>query len=56
MGKNWIFHVRHNAKPSTVLEVLSILQGQERIDINRMLKIGEERGTQLVQPPNLHNL
>ena len=44
MSKNWMFHVKHNAKPTTIKEVLLILQGQEDIDINQILCIGAERG------------
>jgi hypothetical protein len=44
MSKNWMFHVRHNAKPSTVREVLAILEGQENLEIDQILLIGAERG------------
>lgn len=43
MGK-WVFHVRHNAKPTTVKEVLLILDGHDGITIEEMLAIGQERG------------
>lgn len=44
MSKNWMFHVRHSAKPIMIKEVLFILDGQEDIDIEQILSIGKERG------------
>jgi hypothetical protein len=42
--KEWVFHVRHNAKPTTVKEVLLILDGRDDISIDDMLEIGKECG------------
>jgi hypothetical protein len=42
--KEWIFHVRHNAKPVTVKEVLLILDGRDDISMDDMLEIGREYG------------
>ena len=43
MGQ-WVFHVRHNAKPATVKEVLLILDGHDGISIDEVLVIGREHG------------
>lgn len=42
--KEWVFHVRHNAKPATVKEVLLILYGRDDTSIEEMLRIGQEFG------------
>lgn len=42
--KEWVFHVRHNAKPTTVKEVLLILDGRDDISVEEMLQIGQECG------------
>jgi hypothetical protein len=43
MGK-WVFHVRHNAKPTTVKEVLLLLDGHDDSSIDEMLVVGKEHG------------
>jgi hypothetical protein len=42
--KEWVFHVRHNAKPTTVKEVLLILDGRDDISIDDILEVGKEYG------------
>jgi len=44
MGKNWMFHVRHSAKPTAIKEVLLILHEQEIKNVQQMLEIGRDRG------------
>jgi len=42
---HWVFHVRHNAKPTAVKEVLLLLlDGHNDLSIEEMLSIGQERG------------
>ena len=42
--KEWFFHVRHNARPETVKEVLLLLEEQEGISLPEMLILGAARG------------
>lgn len=42
--KEWVFHVKHNARPETVVEVLLILADNDNIDLDQILSIGTSRG------------
>jgi hypothetical protein len=42
--KEWFFHVRHNARPETVKEILLILQGLSETNLEDILILGASRG------------
>ncbi len=42
-----MFHVRHNARPGLVKEILQILEGNEPLDMDDILETGRRRGFQV---------
>jgi hypothetical protein len=42
-----MFHVRHNARPTLVREVLSIIADHESLTLDDILRIGAEKGCQI---------
>lgn len=43
----YMFHVRHNARPALVQDILKILAGSENLTLDDVMKIGSERGYQI---------
>jgi len=41
------FHVRHNARPALIREVLQILEGRDSLTLGDILEIGRQRGCQV---------
>lgn len=42
-----MFHVRHNARPASIKEVLQILEGCDSLDVDDILETGRQRGYQV---------
>jgi len=42
-----MFHVRHNARPMLIKEVLQILDGNDSPTLDDILEIGAQRGYQV---------